>query len=939
MPTANRELVERAIRGDTSAFASLVEKYQGMVCGLAYDSIGCFAEAEDIAQDTLVDAYRKLPSLRDPRKFGGWLRTAAINKIRTWVRRKAAHRERLTDPNAIQEPTRNASGADEPDAVSLRESVLDAVKKLPLNERLAITLYYMDGQSYADIAGFLNVPVTTVKARMHAGRKRLRKEMMDMVETTFEAEKPGHNLAVRVLRKALSQAKLARKNREYENLQALCGKALEALDGLPPTPKRQKAKMEVLLWHGETTEEWLNRPAEAVANYRKALELATAIGDSEGQTQAMEAILVTNGRAGDFEAMKTAAQEGLALSRDSDNADLLAFCTAGVDLCEDPERRTDLTATGGFVLGHLCVFDHDGAWHLEQPRRWTRCSEADKPNVSVNFRCGIPAHPMVLAFVYGPERLLPRNPRVGKRWQGAFGSDFWLVDMNVKRPLVGRTVVEADDETITVPAGRFPKCLKLKTVIEAAGKPPSKEALLSYPLGTRWMWFAPGTGLVKLIWVDSYDQLTDIVLVNSHQESKSTQYLPLKTGNWWTYQWMERYPGALLTEKLRVVKDSGNEAIVSIAANSRQPSDSEKRQYDRRVADFLRRCSDPHLSAKGLLDSSGSDPGKLSLAAKKLGRLGETELQIDALFRLAWSREKSGRLAEAANVWDSIFEAIKATKHAGKRAHISPDIAGACFRIERYDKMLEVAQWAERFCRQDGECRSLSGVIGDVEIAKWLSEQPGENIGGYVSGHIEVFLSPSSLQGGSRASGTCAPMANRENRFVPPALGMGRLLPLPVRTGKSWTDSWATGSPKGCLLPTVTRKIESKRSTVEATAGNFPDCVRVRAEIRTTFGAGGSRPDLDWQGYHDGVCTDWYSPGVGLVKVDFHHANGKTTRINLVDYEVKDGRGSYFPNRIGNTWQFEWHDGDGKLLFREFWRIAGRKGKTTYLAFGAIDYK
>ena len=68
------QLVKMAVEGDARAFEALVGKYQGIVYGYAYHNTGSFADAQDLAQDVLLQAYRKLEDLKDPSRFAGWLR-------------------------------------------------------------------------------------------------------------------------------------------------------------------------------------------------------------------------------------------------------------------------------------------------------------------------------------------------------------------------------------------------------------------------------------------------------------------------------------------------------------------------------------------------------------------------------------------------------------------------------------------------------------------------------------------------------------------------------------------------------------------------------------------------------------------------------------------------------------------------------------------------
>ncbi len=187
-------------------------------------------------------------------------------------------------------------------------------------------------------------------------------------------------------------------------------------------------------------------------------------------------------------------------------------------------------------------------------------------------------------------------------------------------------------------------------------------------------------------------------------------------------------------------------------------------------------------------------------------------------------------------------------------------------------------------------------------------------------------------------SSSTPPVSGYLSGFTPCSLGMGRLLLLPVRVGKTWTDTWNTGSAGGCQSVTAQRMIQARNEKVHVRAGAFASSVLVRTEL-TTARTPGSSTDATWKGYEEGTRLDWYAPDVGLVKIEYRHANGHTTRVDLVDYQVKRRESTYLPNRAGNTWRYEWRDEAGKVLFREFWQIAARRGSTTYLAYGAYECK
>ena len=182
-------LVEQARRGDLDAYSLIVGRLQDMAFGYAYSLLGDFHLAEDATQEAFIAAYRRLGALREPAAFAGWLRRIVFTRC-----------DRLTRGRKLPTLPWDAAGQRQaPDQLpeeavekrEMKQAVLRAIGSLPDHERTATTLYYINGYSQADIAGFLEVPVTTVKARLHAARKRLKGRMMAMVKETLESNRPG----------------------------------------------------------------------------------------------------------------------------------------------------------------------------------------------------------------------------------------------------------------------------------------------------------------------------------------------------------------------------------------------------------------------------------------------------------------------------------------------------------------------------------------------------------------------------------------------------------------------------------------------------------------------------------------------------------------------------------------------------------------------------
>lgn len=175
----DRRLVEAAAAGDRNAFDELVRRHQGAIVGLARSLTGGGADAEDLAQEAFVRAWRSLRGFRGDSAFRTWLHQIAINVVRSHHGRLARLRRYLVAPAADAD-----AGADPidtaPDGLDLEAGVLrrDAIDKalaaLPAELREAVVLRDVQGLEYREIADLLGIPIGTVESRIFRGRQRLR---------------------------------------------------------------------------------------------------------------------------------------------------------------------------------------------------------------------------------------------------------------------------------------------------------------------------------------------------------------------------------------------------------------------------------------------------------------------------------------------------------------------------------------------------------------------------------------------------------------------------------------------------------------------------------------------------------------------------------------------------------------------------------------------
>ena len=164
MPSTE-ELVNAAKAGETTAFAELVRRYEGTALATAWSLTGDFHAAQDVAQDAFVIAFKKLTQLRDARTFGPWLLSILGREARRTNRTQARRRE-VSAPNEL------LINRDE----WWREfqEIVPMLQRLPEQERLVLSLRFIDGLSVREIAEATERPLGTVTKQLSRGINRLR---------------------------------------------------------------------------------------------------------------------------------------------------------------------------------------------------------------------------------------------------------------------------------------------------------------------------------------------------------------------------------------------------------------------------------------------------------------------------------------------------------------------------------------------------------------------------------------------------------------------------------------------------------------------------------------------------------------------------------------------------------------------------------------------
>ena len=172
------ELVRRVLTGETAGFTPLVTRHRDRLFRFLLRRVGDRQAAEDLAQDTFVEAFRKLHTFRGDSQLSTWLMGIALNRARNYVNRdraKALRHQPLESLAERRDPGRTPAEATT-EKITLA-ALRQAIDGLAEDLRETLTLVAMEGHSYDEAARITGVPVGTVKSRVYAARGILREVM------------------------------------------------------------------------------------------------------------------------------------------------------------------------------------------------------------------------------------------------------------------------------------------------------------------------------------------------------------------------------------------------------------------------------------------------------------------------------------------------------------------------------------------------------------------------------------------------------------------------------------------------------------------------------------------------------------------------------------------------------------------------------------------
>ena len=172
---SNSELVKKSQLGEKAAFEQLVIRHQELVFSLACKLTGNREMANDVAQESFIRAWKAIEKFRGDSTFSTWIYRITVNTA--WTLRKKAKKHNTLNIDDTYEPIVIDEKKD-PELVAINSDLssvlVNALDKLPIEQRIIVELKNIEGRSHKEIADYLDISVTAAKVRLHRAHQKLR---------------------------------------------------------------------------------------------------------------------------------------------------------------------------------------------------------------------------------------------------------------------------------------------------------------------------------------------------------------------------------------------------------------------------------------------------------------------------------------------------------------------------------------------------------------------------------------------------------------------------------------------------------------------------------------------------------------------------------------------------------------------------------------------
>jgi len=176
---SDTELIEQTLAGNQAAYTDLVKRHQRFVFTLAMRFAKSREDAEEIAQDCFIKAYRSLASFQGTAKFSTWLYSIVYTTAMTFLRKKRVDTDSIDDENTFLQVESQSSAYDVNNAENRSRSFYlnQAIAQLLPDDAAIVTMFYKGEQSLDEIAQAMGMEANTVKVKLFRARQRLREKL------------------------------------------------------------------------------------------------------------------------------------------------------------------------------------------------------------------------------------------------------------------------------------------------------------------------------------------------------------------------------------------------------------------------------------------------------------------------------------------------------------------------------------------------------------------------------------------------------------------------------------------------------------------------------------------------------------------------------------------------------------------------------------------
>jgi RNA polymerase sigma-70 factor (ECF subfamily) len=572
------ELVSRARDGDAEAYTELVRRFQDAVYATAYQAVLDPEAARDLAQDTFVRAYEALGSLRDPASFPGWVIRICRNLAATWLRRPERAWVSL---DGLHVPAPDIAPT-----VASDDFVARALSALPEENRLALSLFAVNGYTYDEVAELTGVPTTTVKGRIHRAKRKLAAEVFGMVEGSLKSSAPKEAFTLQTARRALDEARRLLRSEQLTEARSIAEDTLRELEAIRARDTEVQALRSDGQWIVRSAAFWADwdsradaareelRACEATESTDRVAELLDTLANwdrrlTETEKDALRAwhthLLRRAGRRDEVgralfyhgwrELERGNIEEGFARF-DEARAALADLPYSSTHACLDAAQELRALSGGEFdvvrraLWGAGCALVRREGERLVYAGGYAARAREGRMEVIVKFEDALWMLRHVRWFPYtGPP--VKHEEELDTHSQ-------------TENPTRTRVWIESDAASLTVPAGRFDNCLLMRATIAESPRDEGSESwqrnLNRIWLGERWVWFARGVGPVASRHERGDGFATHAVLSRFDCPERCDEWFPLVAGTRWEYVPAD-YPAdfdALIVFRLTHLADDGN---------------------------------------------------------------------------------------------------------------------------------------------------------------------------------------------------------------------------------------------------------------------------------------------------------------------------------------------------------------------------------------------